>query len=61
VKVNELRKFLIMIFGYLILLGMGVAINVYGWGLSPKSWGWILGGGTFGIFFGQLILTLSKD
>lgn len=41
-------KILIVLFVALtyaaLLLGLSIAIMVYGWGLEPKSWWWIIGG-----------------
>jgi len=44
----------------LFLLAMLVAITpltmIYGWGLQPKSWGWIIG---FGFFANVAVMMLN--
>lgn len=41
-------SYLRTILGYLSLLAMQVAVLVWGWGLTPKSWPAILGLGVLG-------------
>ncbi|HLZ49118.1 MAG TPA: hypothetical protein VKP61_00065 [Candidatus Acidoferrum sp.] len=31
-----------------LLILLSVATMIYGWGLTPRSWGWIVGMGFFG-------------
>lgn len=43
-----MTKFLLALVGYGIAIGMGILVMLYGWGLQPVSWGWIIGGGIGG-------------
>lgn len=43
-------KLLAVLFLYAAGIALGVGIMVYGWGLEPKSWLWIIGGGVVGRF-----------
>lgn len=38
-------RFLISLIGFGLILGLGMMTMIYGWGLEPASWGWIIGGG----------------
>ncbi len=38
-------KITTLIFGFILSLIVGIAVMIYGWGLEPKSWLWIIGGG----------------
>jgi len=52
-------QFAIMAMSFFI----GLGVLMYGWGLQPKSWGWIVGGAFANLFFliVSLALTKSKD
>jgi hypothetical protein len=30
-----------------VAVGLGILVMMYGWGLHPRSWAWIVGGGVF--------------
>lgn len=49
--INGLTKFLSTIFVYVLVVAAEVSVLVYGWGLTPKSWWWIVGIGVFGMTF----------
>jgi len=40
-----MAKGVVLIFGFIIGLALTIAVMIFGWGLEPKSWWWILGGG----------------
>ena len=41
---------------------LSIATLIYGWGLSPKSWGWIIGAGLVGqLFVMVLLLVVQKE
>ncbi len=42
-------------------IGMSVLTLIYGWGLQPKNWGWIIGAGFFGMLFSKLLLQLDSN
>ena len=42
-----MNKILAMIFILTLSVGLQILVMIYGWGLQPKSWFWILGIGYF--------------
>lgn len=38
-------KFTVSVFGFILCLIIGILVMINGWGLEPKSWGWIIVGG----------------
>jgi hypothetical protein len=40
--------------------GLGVAVLIYGWGLEPRSWTWIIGGGVGARFFLGVVEHMQK-
>ena len=39
-----MNKFISLTAIYAALVALGILVLMYGWGLEPKSWGWIIGG-----------------
>lgn len=39
-----MNKFLAGMFVFLVAVFVSVLVMIYGWGLEPKSWWWIIGG-----------------
>jgi len=37
------------------MIGLQVLVMIYGWGLEPQSWWWIVGGGLVGMVFLNLV------
>ena len=52
---NALRKFLVTVFGLSLAVLLSILVLIYGWGLEPKSWWWIIGVGVFGQIMAQVI------
>jgi uncharacterized membrane protein YjjB (DUF3815 family) len=50
-----LSKFLALLFVILIAVGMQILTYIYGWGMQPRSWVWIIGVGVFGHMFSMMI------
>ena len=38
-------KFVAGVLACVVMIGLSIAVMIYGWGLKPQSWWWILGGG----------------
>lgn len=38
-------KFALSVFTMAVIFGISYLVYIFGWGLQPQSWGWILGGG----------------
>lgn len=45
---NPVTTLLALVAVLCAIVGLNVAVAVYGWGLEPRSWWWIVGGGVFG-------------
>lgn len=43
-----MSKFLANVFLICLSVLLQILVMQYGWGLSPRSWWWIIGGGVFG-------------
>jgi len=57
---NALRKFLVAVLGLVVAVATTILVLMKGWGLEPKSWGWIIGVSLFGHLFSQLIFEAAK-
>lgn len=44
-KGGIMQKIIISLFGFIIAILLGIAVMIFGWGLKPESWWWIIGGG----------------
>lgn len=40
-----MMKFVYNLLGFFIAFGLGILVMIYGWGLNPVSWAWIIWGG----------------
>lgn len=57
-----MTKFLANVFVLTVLVGTQIAVMIYGWGLTPRSWWWIIGVGYFGnIFLHFVVDRLKKE
>jgi ABC-type transport system involved in multi-copper enzyme maturation permease subunit len=45
---NELRAMLSITFIWFLSVGLSILIMIHGWGLTPKSYWWIIGAGILG-------------
>jgi hypothetical protein len=43
-----------------VWVGVHVVTMVYGWGLTPVSWWYIVGFGLFGVLFSKVLLLTEK-
>ena len=50
-----MSKILALFFVLAVTVGMSILTMIYGWGLEPKSWWWIIGVGVFGQVFMKVI------
>jgi drug/metabolite transporter (DMT)-like permease len=57
---EALRKLIIVTFGLAIAICLSIVNMIYGWGVSPKSWGVIIGVGFFGQVFAQIIMMIGS-
>ena len=54
-----LRRLIVTMFGLFMAVIFSILVMIYGWGLEPKSWWWIIGIGFFGQLFALLIIHLG--
>jgi len=43
-----MHKIAFSLLGYISAVAIGILVLIFGWGLEPQSWGWILGGNITG-------------
>ena len=44
-----IQKILSQLFLVCIAVALQICIMIFGWGLHPQSWWWLVGGGVFGV------------
>ncbi len=49
-----MTKLLLSLVGFGIAFVLGIFVMIYGWGLQPVSWGWIVGGGIASVVLGAI-------
>ena len=42
-----MKNFIITLLSAILMILATIAVMIYGWGLEPKSWWWIIGCGIF--------------
>ena len=57
---EEFKNFLLSLFGIGIAMGTSILVMIHGWGLSPKSWWWIIGMYLIGHIFAVFLIYTSK-
>lgn len=58
---KALRSFVLALFGVIASLITTICVMIYGWGLSPKSWWWIIGMYLIGTITALTIIELAKQ
>lgn len=51
----KLSNFIALIFVLAVMVATSILVNIYGWGLQPKNWWWIIGVGLFWNVFARFI------
>lgn len=57
---NVFNQILAMMFCLGLAVALSVCVMVYGWGVTPKSWYWIIGGGLFGQTLLQILIKAAS-
>ncbi len=52
-----LNALLALLFAMSASVALAVLVAIYGWGLEPQSWWWIIGGGVFGQLFVRYVVS----
>ncbi len=50
-----MNKLLALLLVLSVSVALSILVIIYGWGLEPKSWGWIVGVGVFMQVFMKII------
>jgi hypothetical protein len=58
---NIITRLIALLFCAIMMFVSQFAVMMYGWGLEPKSWLWIIGGMLMTIGFMTVISALSKE
>ena len=58
---KALKSFVISLFAICISLSISITVMIYGWGLSPKSWWWIIGMYLIGHIVALMLIELAKQ
>lgn len=56
---DALRRFVCVVFGLVVSVGLGVLVMTKGWGLEPQNWWWIVGVGVFGQVLAAAIVQMG--
>ena len=57
---NGFTRFLLVVFGLAFSVVFSILVMIHGWGIEPKSYGWIIGIGVVSQIFAQLILATAQ-
>jgi hypothetical protein len=55
-----LAKVLAQLFLFTVIIALQIGVNIYGWGLHPQNWWWIIGVGVFGSVFIRVTMDYVK-
>ena len=56
-----LRRLFVMLAGLGLAVVTGIVVAIYGWGLTPRNWGVIIGVGVGGHLCAQALIALGKE
>ena len=56
-----MNKFIAVTAIWILASGLGICVMMYGWGVQPVSWGWIIGGSMFGRVIVETLGHISKE
>jgi len=56
-----ITKGIVAVLMLILAFVVGLCVMIWGWGLTPQSWGWIIGGALFNIVGYALMGFLGKD
>ena len=57
---SGVKNLCVALTGLSIAILTSILVLVYGWGLTPKNWFWIIGGALIGNLIAQLLIVLSR-
>ena len=57
---DDLRRLIIAIFAICLSIGTSITVMIFGWGLTVKSWWWVIGIYFIGHLLGVLMIKLAE-
>lgn len=54
-------KALVGLFSAAVIFGLSLCVMLFGWGLEPKSWGWVIWGNIGVILTSAVIQAITAD
>lgn len=54
-------KALVALFSAAVIFGLSLCVMLFGWGLKPESWGWVIWGNIGAILVSALIQALASE
>jgi len=57
---DDLRRFVISVFGVFISITTSITVMIFGWGLTVKSWWWVIGVYFIGSLLAILMIKLAE-
>lgn len=57
---KALKSVIITFLGFILTTVISICVMMYGWGLRPKSWFWIIGMGIFVQLFAYIIIAVGN-
>ena len=58
---NAARKLIVLLTGLALSIGTNILVGIKGWGLEPKSWGWIIGAYLIGQIIAHVFVAIGKS
>ncbi len=55
-----MSKFISVTAIWAVSIIIGICTLIYGWGLEPKSWWWIIGAGVFGRIITEVLIVITQ-
>ena len=57
---DDVRKVIVVLIGVVATIAVNILVMMNGWGLDPKSWWWIIGGGVGLRLLTEAIVIIGK-
>ena len=57
---KTIAGFLLNLVAYIVLMATSILVMIYGWGLQPKSWFWIVFMYGLGLLIGSIFTVVAK-
>lgn len=58
---KDVQKILLLVVTAVVLITAQIAVFIYGWGMEPLNWWWIIGVQGAASIFGAVVSVVTKD